>query len=260
VHQGEWLKREIQRKKQTISGFAARIKVSRSQLHEWMTQPELRMRPDLMWEVIDELGYGALAEAKGYVREPRDRQDDLANATFVASVIRAIQHAQIRGEPVEYPREPALPDPALDPPTATPPPFDTSTFQPLVEIPLFDLSLAAGPWADVLDVPGFCGDAAISQGLFRVRLSGDSMSPLYKSGMIVEFECLRDGRHQLSIDRDYYVQKEDGSATFKRLAKIEDDTLTIRAINKKRFPEPMIVERRDIVRMAVARGEFRPFD
>lgn len=129
----------------------------------------------------------------------------------------------------------------------------------LSEIPFFDLSLAAGQWSDVQDIPEICGPGSISQGLFRVRLSGDSMNPRYKSGMIVEFECLRYGVDDMAIGRDYYIQKDDGSATFKRLEKATEHELTLRALNKKKYPNAMIVERQMIVRMAVARGEYKPF-
>jgi phage repressor protein C with HTH and peptisase S24 domain len=109
-----------------------------------------------------------------------------------------------------------------------------------------------------MDVPAICGPDAISRGLFRVRLSGDSMTPAYKTGSIVEFECLREGYHTMALDMDYYVQRNDGTATFKRFEGIEDDTLIFRAINRKKFPGELVVERREIVRMAIAKGIFTP--
>lgn len=128
------------------------------------------------------------------------------------------------------------------------------------DIPTFELSLAAGPWSDVLDVPDICDPGSIAQRLFRVRISGDSMRPLYRTGMVIEFECLVDGLHALQVHRDYYVQRDDGTATFKRLDGLTDDLMTLRALNRKKFPKPITVERSRIVRMAVARGEFKSFD
>lgn len=138
--------------------------------------------------------------------------------------------------------------------------IDPADVQQLDEIPTFDLSVAAGEWADVLDVPEVCGHDQIAQGLFRVRISGDSMLPTYKTGMVIEFECLRDGGNILQAGRDYYVQRNDGAATFKRLQKIAEEELILRAINAKKYPKPMPVARTSITRMALARGQYIPFD
>lgn len=138
--------------------------------------------------------------------------------------------------------------------------LETGSFQRFAEIPTFDLTLAAGPWSDVIDIPDVCGPDSIAQGLFRVRLSGDSMAPTYKDGMIVEFECLRDGMDELRPGRDYYVQREDGAATFKRLEKADDETLYLRALNRRKYPSLLSVLRCNVVRMAIAKGEYRPFE
>ncbi len=132
-------------------------------------------------------------------------------------------------------------------------------YQWLDDVPIFELSLAAGPWSDVLDIPEICDPSSVRQGLFRVRLSGDSMKPQYQSGMIIEFRCLRDGQDVLAIGKDYYVQKHDGTATFKRLDQIHDGHLVFRALNRKKYAKPIEVAREEIVRMAVAMGEFKPF-
>jgi hypothetical protein len=80
------------------------------------------------------------------------------------------------------------------------------------------------------------------------------VEPRWPNGSLVEFRCLRDGMHHLEVGRSYYVQRGD-EATFKRLEEIGEDRLTFHAINGKKYPAPIYVDRVDIVRMAVA--EFR---
>lgn len=128
------------------------------------------------------------------------------------------------------------------------------------EIPHFDLSLAAGPWTDVVDVPEICDPEKVREGLFRVRLAGDSMMPNYKPGMIVEFRCLRPGMDQLVRGRDYYIQRDDGTATFKRLQAMNEEGLIFEALNLKKYPDPIIVSAAVIVRMARAIGIFREIE
>jgi phage repressor protein C with HTH and peptisase S24 domain len=120
------------------------------------------------------------------------------------------------------------------------------------EIPMFDMSVACGHWVQIEELAEVCDPRQIDQGLFRIRLSGDSMKPKYNSGDVVEFKCLRYGRDELEIGKDYYVQLEDGLATFKRLENLDDQSITLRAINKRKYPDIMPVHRAVIVRMALA--------
>lgn len=121
----------------------------------------------------------------------------------------------------------------------------------ITAVPTFDLAVAAGHWVSV-DETGEVSDAhQIDHGVFRIRIRGDSMTPRFKDGALVEFRCLRDGKHILEVGRFYYVQRE-GEATFKQLAEIDDEQLVFRALNKRKYPEKMPVERRSIVRMALA--------
>jgi SOS-response transcriptional repressor LexA len=123
----------------------------------------------------------------------------------------------------------------------------------LVEIPLFDLAVAAGGWADVSDVEGaVCNPDQISQSLFRVRISGDSMQPAYKSGEVVEFRCVRVDVDGFEEGKDFYVQQSDGTATFKRCEKAGEEIIVLRALNRKKYPRPMEVSRGLIVRAARA--------
>lgn len=126
------------------------------------------------------------------------------------------------------------------------------------EPPVFELSVAAGGWADVGDVEGICDPAQIEQGIFCVRLAGDSMMPDYPNGQVVAFRCLPRGREELVVGRDYYVQRHDGCATFKRLSKIGARAYTLVAINAARYPKPIVVAAAQVQRMAraVARVEM----
>ncbi len=82
------------------------------------------------------------------------------------------------------------------------------------------------------------------------------MEKVWPDGSLVEFRLLKwDGLleegDRLETGQDYYVQKI-SEATFKRLEVIRDDELVFRAVNKKKYPVPMVVQREEIVRMARA--------
>lgn len=122
----------------------------------------------------------------------------------------------------------------------------------ITSVPTFDLSVAAGGWVEVDGMGEVYGTAFIDQGLFRVRIEGESMLADYSPQDVIEFQVFRAGRDVLEIGADYYVHRSDDTATFKRLAEVDEDELVFRAINKKRFPEPIRVPRQEVVRMAVA--------
>lgn len=132
--------------------------------------------------------------------------------------------------------------------------------QPIVaEIPFFDLPVAAGGWVSVwdnMDAGHHVTEEQVKQGLFRVRVRGESMTPRYPDGCVVEFRCLRDdcgapGFDQLEIGRRYYVQLEDGTGTFKELSAIDGERITLRATNRK-FRTPLYAEVTRIQKLAVA--------
>lgn len=137
--------------------------------------------------------------------------------------------------------------------------FDDRSIEPyseqpmMAEVPMFDLSVAAGTWTDVSDVEGvMLTEDQIRQGLFRVRIAGDSMKPDYQSGEVIEFKCLRVAHEGPIEGADYYVQKNDGTATFKRMADIDEDSYTLVAVNTKKYNKPLIVSKQEVVRMARA--------
>jgi SOS-response transcriptional repressor LexA len=115
-------------------------------------------------------------------------------------------------------------------------------------VPTFDLSVAAGGWQEVLEVGELHDPGQIDRGLFRIRIRGDSMQPRWPNGSLVEFRCVRG---ELVVGRDYYVQRED-EATFKRLVKATEEQLLLGAINRRKYPEPMIVDRHSLRRVAEA--------
>jgi SOS-response transcriptional repressor LexA len=125
-------------------------------------------------------------------------------------------------------------------------------------IPFFELCVAAGHWVDVIDneeVGHRVTDAQVRQGLFRVRLRGDSMTPRFPDGGVVEFRLLRtpDGHPDFEATvagECYYVQKTDGTATFKCLESRDMNTLTLRALNRQKYRKPLICEVEDVVRLA----------
>jgi transcriptional regulator with XRE-family HTH domain len=123
----------------------------------------------------------------------------------------------------------------------------------LVEIPIFDRDLAAGNWTEAIAVEEWAAyPEQIKQGLFRVRLGGKSMEKRYPDRSLVEFRLVPSRGDGLIAGRDFYIQRDDDMATFKRVEKIEDEVVTLRALNVKKFPDPMRVERSRIVRSAEA--------
>ena len=133
-----------------------------------------------------------------------------------------------------------------------------------IQIPDFDLAIAAGGWVDVWDNESaglhVCSEQ-IRQGLFRVRVRGDSMQPRFPDGCTVEFRCLmRDGLpdfEALEVGRRYYVQLDDGTGTFKELASIQPEHLVLKAVNKK-YRKPLIAPIDRVQKLAVAVGVFNP--
>jgi SOS-response transcriptional repressor LexA len=128
-----------------------------------------------------------------------------------------------------------------------------------IAIPVFDRNLAAGKWTHAIGVE----ESEVSReqyelGLFRVRIAGDSMKPDYEDGAIVEFRVLRIADDGLEVGGDFYIQRDDDMATFKRVVGIRDEVVTLSAVNKRKHPEPMTVEYARIVRAARAVGIYSP--
>jgi len=146
----------------------------------------------------------------------------------------------------------------------TPEDFDQNivvgSLRQLHEIPIFDLKLSASHWSDISDIEEVYDKKVIDQGLFRARIEGDCMSPKYKDGKIVEFRVLHINREGIEKGSDYYFQRDDGMATFKRVEKIDDDLITLRAINTKKHPGVITVARSLVVRIGVPVGFYEPIE
>lgn len=115
------------------------------------------------------------------------------------------------------------------------------------EIPTFDLPIAAGPWMELPAVEEHDQKPFSSDGRFRIFIRGNSMEKVWPDGSLVEFR--RAGK--LEIGADYYVQKAE-CATFKRLESFDDESLVLRALNRRKYPEEMRVLRADVSQMAKA--------
>lgn len=244
VHFGQWLRERIERlgiKKQTAAG---RLGVAAVTLRAWFNQPAPGMAAHNKVQVAKLLAI-EVEEVERRLTAAREAYGKRAAYEDGMAASR-----KIRGDAVAE-REEALEfDRSIEPYSELKVP----------EIPLFEASLAAGPWVDVSEIGEVSDPRMMGHGLFRVRLAGDSMRPAYQDGCIVEFRCLRVDRDGVVEGKDYYVQRSDGCATFKRVVKMDEESFTLAALNKRKYPRVMIVERAVVVRMARAVGIFRPVE
>lgn len=138
------------------------------------------------------------------------------------------------------------------------------------DIPRFDLSVAAGRWIDVAECDQDTGfratPAQLRKKLFEVRVRGDSMdggkNPI-KDGSIIRFRLLFDdiGMPDCSLvemGKCYYVQLNDGRATFKRAVDCGNGKLILAANNRK-YREKLKCDLEQVCRLAVATAEVREF-
>lgn len=233
---GEWLKRQIAVRGVPVKTFAARVKVSEATLHLWMTKQAPVIRGFNRGRLAAALEI-PITELDAYLESAHKRVSTNAMTKIFE---RGTQFAhRVEEEAAKLERQ-----------------FDANV-EPYserrhVEVPVFDMTVAAGRWVDVTDVGEVMKPGMIDHGFFRVRIRGDSMTPAYQGGDLVEFRCMRELRDVLAVGKDYYVQKHDGTATFKRLAEIGEEELVLHALNAKKYPKPMPVTRAEIVRMAVA--------
>jgi SOS-response transcriptional repressor LexA len=250
LHEGKWLREQIAASGKSQAAFARASQIPLQTIKGWLMQSELRIRLDYLHR---------LAAGLGQTRQSFDMALDRARvyAMLQDEQTRDRWKRQIKAAEKLGPHASVADQIAAGLPTDDPPPFldqniELGSMQRYADIPMFDLSVACGGWADVGEAMEVCDPASIEQGLFRVRLSGDSMVPKYKSGEIVEFKCLRYGEDPIEPGKDYYVQREDGMATFKRVEKVDETGITLRAINKRKYPERMDVPHIAVVRMAKA--------
>lgn len=148
------------------------------------------------------------------------------------------------------------------PPLEDPPQnIEVGSLQRYYEIPTFDRDLAAGHWTEAIGVGGEVplSPEQIQQGLFRVRLSGDSMTPRYKDGDLVEFRIVPIGVHDVIDGADYYVQRHDQMATFKTVW-CHNGGIVLRARNRRKYKDEWHVNWEEIVRLARAVAKVERLD
>jgi hypothetical protein len=122
--------------------------------------------------------------------------------------------------------------------------------------PLFDITVAAGGWVSNLEIGRVKDEAQAAKGMFWIRIAGDSMEPVYNSGECVKFKSLANGDEGIQVGKDYYVHRNDDCATFKRVLKIEGESVTLVAINERKYPKALNVSLQEIVQAARAIGKY----
>lgn len=120
-------------------------------------------------------------------------------------------------------------------------------------IPTWTIDLTASDWVDVpcarLDNDDPEQAAIIAAGRFRLTIMGRCMETEYPDGHTVEFQIVR-ADEPLEPGRDYAVCRSDGTATFKRLMRVDEDTMYLVALNEKDYPGVIEVPRQEVCRMA----------
>lgn len=264
-HQGEWLKSQIALAGMSKAAFAKRVGVTRDTVMRWMREPELSARPELLVSLMKALGWDVESlmsdGTRGRLAMPgvTTQADPLVVIAFrkelwarVGSPIFAHYRVSTGAarEAARGPRDvPVGVDSNVDP---------YSVSRLVAEVPVFDLSVAAGGWSDVSGQIEVHDDAQINQGLFRVRIRGDSMQPVFPDGSIVEFRIVRRGREGWPIGKNCYVQLARGDATFKHLDSVDEEKVRLSALNKKKYKKSLVAATSEVVSMAVAVGIFTP--
>lgn len=240
LSEGRWLRSAIAEAGYSVAGFARKAGVSRESLNKWFAQPILQIRPDTLLKVLRGLGYTNLH----YLDEEVSL---IENAPYITKGTRPILQLEMTRKimnSVRWRQEKQRPPEPID--------QNVEVMGYVPEIPLFNLAVAAGGWVEVAELAEVRDPQMIDHGRFRVRIKGDSMQPRYQDGSIVEFVTVRFGRDDLNVGKNYYVQRCDGTATFKRLARCEEEQIVLVAINRKHYPKEMPLPWQEISRMARA--------
>lgn len=248
LSEGRWLKAAILAQG-TVVDFAKRAKVSRATLNNWFQHPVINAEPDTLLRVLKALGFRV-----DYLEEDWKTSKEYFSASARDLANEEMLH---RARIMNFVRWMVTKDPRklTDEDFNVEPYSEVAIAEP---IPLFELCVAAGHWVDVTDnqeAGHHVTEAQIRQGLFRVRLRGDSMKPRFPDGATVEFRLLRTPEGTPDFEATaagecYYVQKVDGTATFKTLESRDRDTLVLRAINRRKYKEPLMCEVADVCKVA----------
>ncbi len=111
------------------------------------------------------------------------------------------------------------------------------------------LKIAASEWVELEGEAFIPGDAHAS---IVIRIAGDSMEPKYRDGRIVHFQVLDPTEDSPMPGVDYFFIRNDNHGTFKRLVSIDDDGVTMRALNPK-YKKQLQCSRHELVMVAEAR-------
>lgn len=127
----------------------------------------------------------------------------------------------------------------------------------LLPIPEWECNVAAGEWVDCHSVAAFDTNSQeyrsiLRQGLFRIRIVGDSMEDVWHDGSLVEFKRLYADEGGFAKGEDYYVHRADNTATFKRFVKSDDDCHYFAAINRRKYKADFVVPRQEVAMVGQA--------
>lgn len=247
VHEGLWLRHEVDRTGLGIAEFARRAGINRQNLYRLFELQRLDAKVPTLARIVKALGYDPEAIA-GQV--PSDEASFLRAYGYRNTLMGTLM------SPLRRPKVPPLRVPGLPKEVFSSPSWD-SNVEPYSErrvtpVPTFELSVAAGAWTELEAYGELREPKAIDAGWFRVSVRGDSMTPDFPDRCMVEFKVLRQSGDSMQVGKSYYVQKRDGEATFKVLREIRDESLVLAAKNRRKYPKDFEVDRSEIVRMAVA--------
>jgi transcriptional regulator with XRE-family HTH domain len=169
-HQGRWLKAQVERSGKSNAAFARQLGVSREVLQRWFNDQELRMRPAMLWRILEGLKLASVAKAIGNdpgepARLEQGGSDPMAllqEAFYPSRIVESLMRLDAAGKlspraaAVEWRRfsdlvmgtaKPGEPRSALAAPLEERD-FDGNvdpfSEQKVPEVPLFEMSVAAG--------------------------------------------------------------------------------------------------------------------
>jgi SOS-response transcriptional repressor LexA len=241
-HHGNWLRARIERLGKSKAAFARRAGMSPEHLSRLFNEPTLIMRPDAAWRIIDALGLSSAMRGRAFPDRDWQSKGELDITNYLSK--------SLFDELIALDRSGHLP-PALSIAADVDRNVEQLREFKVVPVPTFELSIAAGGWTDIDGVAEVCDPALIDQGHFRIRIRGESMRPRYKDRSLIEFRWLHVDRERFIEGRDYFVQREH-DATFKRVEKRHELAITLRALNKRKYPRPLLVPLEDVQRAALA--------
>jgi phage repressor protein C with HTH and peptisase S24 domain len=240
-HQGEWLKSSIAFTGLSVTAFSQKSGISRDAFYKWFVQSTLQIRPDMLITIFKTAAYPARLWSDHLFSNEKSafpESDPFKRLSRKLEIERLINRA------VRFQTEQSASKVDQN--------VDRLTERRFFQIPRFDLVISSGGWADAIGIGETHDPLSIDQGLFRIRLAGDSMAPDFPDGCVVEFCCIRPSSPEIRVGDCYYVHRSDDMATFKRLKSMGRVSLTLVAINDEKYPRPLTVKRDEVVRIAVA--------